>query len=789
MEYIKILKAILFNRHFYAFIILMITGFIAIALFSYSPEDYSLFFYSTNATPIHNKMGFIGSYIASSLLYIFGGVAYLWIVFGVYCVYALISHFLFKQEWERFFSFGILFCGLTILHYFYGVNIFPHFNAGGKFGEVLVSFLSAYIDTTLIFVGSIVGIWISLILISRMAFVSVVHYIMYATNTTMLFFYHLIRPVIQPLIYKVASIGNVLGSYVRKLFFDHKERLFGKRSQNSVMYQEYNSSFSNQSVHQNNEDISGNVFYETSNVNSMRGYTYTSLSEDFEEDKDDLQQPNTISENKSLNDPYLDESQNQVQSIKVSSSYQNESELIKPYNLPPSSFFIPPMTMHDARSQEEVQIRARILEEKLECFGVAGSVVSIKHGPVVTLFEYEPAINTKISKIMALEDDLALALQALSIRIIAPVPGTPYVGFEVANKDRKSVSFASLARSSTFNSFSGQLPLILGENTIGSTVIVDLASMPHLLIAGSTGSGKSVALNTMLMSLLCKCSPEQLRMILIDPKRLEFAVYADLPHLLFPIITESKKSIGALRWVVKTMEDRYEEMAQSGARNIFDYNRFRKEQGKKELPFIIVIIDELADLMMTTGKEIEDLIVRIAQMARASGIHMILATQRPSVDVITGLIKVNFPSRISCRVTSKVDSRTILDSSGAEKLLGKGDMLFLNSNAANLQRVHGAYISDEEIQKVTDYIRTQRKPLYIELDPTISSNNEMMNDADDELFQDIVSFLETVDEVSISLLQRRFRIGYNRSARIIDTLEAQGYITMSEGSKMRKVIR
>ncbi|MEX2437860.1 MAG: DNA translocase FtsK, partial [Candidatus Babeliales bacterium] len=421
-------------------------------------------------------------------------------------------------------------------------------------------------------------------------------------------------------------------------------------------------------------------------------------------------------------------------------------------------------------------------------FGIAGSVVAIKHGPVVTLFEYEPAINTKLSKIMALEDDLALALQAMSIRIIAPVPGTPYVGFEVANKDRKSVSFATLARSEKFTNFSGYLPLILGEDTVGRNVVVDLATMPHLLIAGSTGSGKSVALNTMLISLLYKCTPDQLQMILIDPKRLEFASYADMAHLLFPIITAPDKSIAALRWVVQTMEERYEQMAEFGVRNMFEYNKMCQTTDHEPLPFIVVVIDELADLMMTTGKEIEDLIVRIAQMARASGIHMIVATQRPSVDVITGLIKVNFPSRISFRVTSKVDSRTILDSSGSEKLLGKGDMLFLNSNAAVLQRVHGAYISDEEIERIAYHIRAQRKPSYIELEYPQQSDAHMLHEADDALYREIIAYLETVEEVSISLLQRRFRIGYNRSARIIDMLETNGHISPSEGSKTRKVL-
>jgi len=310
--------------------------------------------------------------------------------------------------------------------------------------------------------------------------------------------------------------------------------------------------------------------------------------------------------------------------------------------------------------------------------------------------------------------------------------------------------------------------------------------MPHLLIAGSTGSGKSVALNAMLISLLCKCSPAQLKLILIDPKRLEFAPFADIAHLLFPIVTDTKKAAPVLKWVVGEMERRYELMSACGARNIFDYKQIRAKDDQ-ELPFIVVVIDELSDLMMLTGKETEDLITRIAQMARAAGIHLIIATQRPSVDVITGLIKVNFPSRISFRVSSKIDSRTILDASGAEKLLGRGDMLFMDSSAAQLKRVHGAYVSDVEIEKVVEHIKQERQVTYLEL------VHEQVPDGllgtDDHLFQEILYYLEEIDEVSISLLQRKFRIGYNRSARIIETLESQGHISSSQGGKTRKVIR
>lgn len=461
------------------------------------------------------------------------------------------------------------------------------------------------------------------------------------------------------------------------------------------------------------------------------------------------------------------------------------------YRLPDKTLFSQLNTEHnDEIMQDMLKKQAAVLEEKLKNFDIEGKVTSIKPGPVVTCFEYQPQADTKLSKITALDDDLALALEALSLRILAPIPGTSVVGFEVANRKRHDVLFAEIIRNSIFyEKYSGSLPLILGKDTIGRDVMIDLAKMPHLLIAGSTGSGKSVCLNVMLMSLLCRKAPDELRLILIDPKRLEFSSYADIPHLLFPIVTLPKRAIQVLQWVVKTMEERYEFMAKKSVRSITDYHMRYGAEAVKEMPYIVVIIDELADLMMTAGKQVEEWLARIAQMARASGIHMIVATQRPSVDVITGLIKVNFPSRISFRVTSKVDSRTILDTIGAEKLLGRGDMLFLDPQSSQLRRVHGAYVTDEEIIRVVNHIHAERKVDYLDLDVNVSFEDRAIRAEDDGLFQEVLKFLDEVDEISISLLQRRFRIGFNRSARIIEVLEVQGLVASSDGGKTRKVIR
>jgi S-DNA-T family DNA segregation ATPase FtsK/SpoIIIE len=445
--------------------------------------------------------------------------------------------------------------------------------------------------------------------------------------------------------------------------------------------------------------------------------------------------------------------------------------------------------------EEKCRDRGKKLEEKLLHFGVKGKVVAIRPGPVITLFEYKPEIDSKISKIISLEDDLAMALTALSIRIIAPIPGRNVVGFEISNKNRKNVYLSDVLSQEALEKFDGHLPMAFGVDITGNPVIQDLIKMPHMLVAGSTGSGKSVGLNSMLVSLLCHKHPEELKIILIDPKRLEFAPYADVPHLLFPIVTNPRKAIPVLKWVVQEMEDRYDLMAQSGVRNIVDYHRLYEEKRSSRdtelpaMPFIVLIIDELADLMMVAGKDVETYIARTAQMARAAGIHMILATQRPSVDVITGMIKVNFPARIAFRVSSKIDSRTIIDSQGAEKLLGRGDMLFLNSGSSCAQRIHGAYVSTQQITKLADYLRSQQEVEYLNINEELKKENSSENELEDELYNEIRNFVRSVDEVSISLLQRRYRIGFNRSARLIEQLERDGIVVCQQGSKMRKVIR
>lgn len=436
---------------------------------------------------------------------------------------------------------------------------------------------------------------------------------------------------------------------------------------------------------------------------------------------------------------------------------------------------------HDIARDAEFRVAARALEAKLRQFGIEGTVVSITAGPTVALFSYAPATDVKVSRIVALEDDLALALEARSLRVIAPMPGTAFVGFEVANCSSQPVLFADFVLRKAFRDPDIVLPLMLGKNSTGDDRVIDLSKQPHLLIAGSTGSGKSVALQSMISGLISSRSPDELRLVLVDPKRLEFACYADLAHLFVPIITDGQETCRVLRFLTEVMEKRYQQMAEAGVRNVQEFHRLRSTT---DMPYIVVVIDELADLMMVAGKDLDVPLIRLAQMARAAGIHLIVATQRPSVDVLTGLVKVNFPARIAFKVASKTDARTILDQSGAERLLGRGDMLFLDARGG-LDRIQGTYVSDDEIRAIVDCVKRQCTTDYVSI-PGEQVIGVKVEDVDPLLSQ-VVEFVRTVDEISISLIQRRFRIGYNRSARLVDQLECRGIILPAQGGKMRRV--
>lgn len=431
-------------------------------------------------------------------------------------------------------------------------------------------------------------------------------------------------------------------------------------------------------------------------------------------------------------------------------------------------------------SKDELFANSSLLESKLVDFDVQGKITRVHPGPVVTLYEFEPAPGVKINRVVTLADDLTLALRAQSTRV-SPIPGKATIGIEVPNKQREVVSLKEIISSEGFSNSSSKLTLALGKDIFGTPVVADLAKMPHLLVAGATGAGKSVSINSMVMSILYKASPAEVKLMMIDPKLLELSMYEDIPHLISPVITNPKKAAEALKKMVFEMERRYRLLAEKGSRNIESFNQQSSEEEK--IPYIIIFIDELADLMFASSNEVEDSITRLAQMARAAGIHLIIATQRPSVDVITGLIKANFPARISFQVFSKIDSRTILDSQGAEQLLGKGDMLLMLPGS-RIIRVHGALITEDEITAVTAFIKSQGRPDYSIFDdiPAEAPPAEETSQERDEMYYKAVEFAESVGEVSISSLQRRFKIGYNRAARIMEILEDDRLVGPPKGA-------
>tara|TARA_Y100000590_G_scaffold72453_3_gene79573 strand:- start:1085 stop:3448 length:2364 start_codon:yes stop_codon:yes gene_type:complete len=498
------------------------------------------------------------------------------------------------------------------------------------------------------------------------------------------------------------------------------------------------------------------------------------------------------------------------------------------YEIPPLTLLndVPPDLGTDVeKARSEILASSAILEKKLLDFGIEGRVVQVLPGPVITLFEYEPAPGVKVSRIVSLADDLALAMRCVGLRILAPVPGKPVVGIEIPNLRRETIYFKDVMESDAFQQSDSKLNLAIGKDITGEPAVQDLAKTPHLLMAGSTGSGKSVGLNSMICSILLNATPDEVKMIMIDPKMLELSVYDGIPHLIAPVVTNPKKAAAALQWAVTEMETRYKMMAEKGVRNISGFNdlaeklqkEYEIELKKREktntgikpideknedqeenlipeppakLPYIVVLIDELADLMMVASKGVEDCLTRLAQMARAAGIHLIVATQRPSVDVLTGIIKTNFPTRMSYKVTSRVDSRTILDAMGADKLLGRGDMLFLPPGSSGLLRLHGVMVSDEEIARIVNFIKKQAKPVYEEdifQSATIDSKDEEEEQDMDEKYDEALAIVAKDRQASISYIQRRLRIGYNRAARIIETMEREGVVGPSDGVKPREV--
>ena len=756
------------HAYFAPFLFLVATVMVSLALWSFRPEDASFFYHATQAD-CKNILGYFGATLAAGIVYLFGTVAY---AIPFLMLYSLIFMFRLQQlvdNSDRIVGCFVSTILLTALCSYHNLGFHDFSGPGGIIGTMALKFLHSFdyvmqgiILYTLLFASSILvlrflHLKIALIFCTWIA--KCIHYLVQVDNLP-------------------ARLVRMIATFLAKIiikFWNFCQWIYtvlsGLTIQNgkiSIVQFEQD----DKPVDQHVDNLLQDLFGEEVSLEA--------LDEKIEQAK------NVELEN--VDNPHLDEFEKIQKDVPI--------VVAKKYQLPDIEKMLDHGNYddHDKIDSKELANQSAILEEKLGMFGVKGKVVRVHPGPVITLFEYKPEEHIKLSKIIGLEDDLAMALQAMSIRLIAPIPGKDVVGFEVSNKVRTPVLLSNIFHSTAWTKFKGSLPLILGEDTYGNHIVVDLATMPHVLIAGSTGSGKSVALNCMLVSLLCFKKPEDLKLIIIDPKQIEFTAFEKVAHLLFPIVVDCKRAVPVLKWLVMTMEQRYENMAEVGVKNIFEYQKLQKEQTSLEpMPFIVVIIDELADLMMTTGKDAETLIARIAQMARAAGIHMIVATQRPSVDVITGLIKVNFPNRISFKVTSKVDSRTILDEMGAERLLGKGDMLFIDAKEPYIRRVHGAYVSEQEVSYLVRHIQQQQAPDFLDISDFFATESESgdssLYETDQALYAQVVDLLAECDEVSISMIQRRFRIGYNRSARIIETLQARGLIMPSDGGKMRRVVK
>jgi len=737
-------------------VLLGLAFFIGCCLFSYHPDDPSFNLqYSARPDLIHNLGGLIGSYSAGFLFeFLLGLGAFIVPVVMVWLAYKL----LFRPCFDRWFWFRTVLC----LVLFISIEVFLsllfgklaleryRFNAGGA----LVGGLPAcFLDSTIGLVGAylfllLLGL-IDIMILTRVSFVVL-----------------------------SGRIVDGLRERVLQPFVDMMARLRDRRAAKAA------------------------------SVRQARSTPAPGISEvpaplvDVPVPKDELPEDCSVPDDIPIN-VYLEKEHE-----KHTPNKQDAEGFVPKQPASYESYMLPSLDLLDVVDdsgiefdRERLRDDAEVLLQKLADFGVRGRVVEIGPGPVITRFEFEPASGVKLNKIVNLADDLALALKAHSVRI-APIPGKSVVGIELPNKKRKTVSFREIVARDEFLQSRSLLTIGLGKDIGGGTVINDLARMPHLLVAGTTGSGKSVFVNSVICSILFKATPAQVRFLMIDPKRLELFPYNGIPHLLHPVVVNPKKAAVALQWAVEEMERRYCVLAEKGTRDIVQYNkkiereREAWEPGSTEeeppalMPYIVVVIDELADLMMIAARDVEQFIARLAQMARASGIHLLIATQRPSVDILTGVIKANFPSRISFNVSSKVDSRTILDKMGAEKLLGMGDMLFIPPGTSRLQRIHGAFISEQEITRVTEFIKDQAQPSYDETILAARAGESAVEEEDDydELYDKAVALVTETRQASISNLQRRMRIGYNRAARMIERMERDGVVGQSDGAKPREVL-
>ena len=760
-------KNSIFIRDFLGIAVLAFSLFSIVSLATHSPTDPSMNTSLSSQKLVANSGGIVGAYISDGLVQFFGSGAFFFPVITMIIGWACVRGKEFNHWPLRLFSGVFLLIGLCALCAVQ-MNSDPIFTnyaqVGGLTGAVLGRFLVMWLSN----VGATIFL-ITMILASLLAMTG-------KTVNSML-----------------ETMGKIAGTGIGKL------KVVGSESINTVRESTITA-----------KEKPDEIFEPTEPLIITR-------TRPPEKTTESTQVPTIVPRKNNRNTGFIVEE-------KKPPTPENGN-----YQIPPVSLLHDPLPIENSDEMKgEILISTSILERKLADFGVEGKVVQVLPGPVITLYEFEPAPGIKVSRILSLSDDLALAMRALSLRILAPVPGKPVVGIEIPNIKKEVVSFKEIITSKEFVESNSKLMMVIGKDNIGEPVAQDLATIPHLLIAGSTGSGKSVGLNAMICSILLNATPDEVKMIMIDPKMLELSIFDGIPHLIAPVVTNPKKAAAALAWAVQEMENRYKMMAEIGVRNISGFNvkidEERKEYEQKlkqweqdnkkavkphevesdeledendkpteppeKLPYILIVIDELADLMMVASKGVEEALTRLAQMARASGIHLIVATQRPSVDVLTGIIKANFPSRMSYKVISRVDSRTILDAMGAEKLLGKGDMLFMPPETRRLLRIHGAMVSDEEIEKIVSFIKEQKQPTYRDkIFEVAVTDKEKSEEAEeyDERYDEALALVAKDRQASISYIQRRLRIGYNRAASIIEMMERDGVVGPSDGVRPREI--
>ncbi len=769
----------------FSFVLMALSLYFFVSLVTFNANDVSLSTSSSQVNSIENYGGLFGAYLSDFLFSIIGASAYLLIALMVHEVLNILffhERFVHLRTLRIISSLILIFCSCILFEYLLTGEAYPQLSAGGIVGLLGLDFLSSYLGVfgALIFV--VIFAIASLSFALAFSWIKIFDFI---GKNLIAFSKILIQAFKKLSIFLLTLFKNTLNNFVR-----NSQNLISNFKSTRLKAQEEKSSSvkSSKSIEQQNEIE--RVVEEKSQTTPEKDSKKESISEIIKNEAEPL-------------------------NTKTSTTVYKKKENIDT-SMPDTSLLDRALDDGDSLTKDELNQLADLLESKLDEFSVEAKVVSVLPGPVVTRFEIQPAPGTKASKITNISQDIARSLAVSSVRVVEVIEGKSVVGIEIPNTNRKMVRLSEILSSNAFKNSTSPLSLALGHDIAGKSVVVDLAKMPHLLVAGTTGSGKSVGINAMLLSLLFKSDPSDVRLILIDPKMLELSVYDGIPHLLTPVITDMTDASNGLRWCVAEMDRRYKLMSEMGVRNLSGFNKKVAEakiDGKplfdplledeetelEELPSIVVVVDEFADMMMLVGKKVEHLIARIAQKARAAGIHLILATQRPSVDVITGLIKANIPTRIGFQVSSKIDSRTILDQGGAEQLLGYGDMLYLPAGQGVPARVHGAFVGDDEVHRVVNDWKERAEPDYLEeitselqeTGPIPGWSNESSgsdSDENDELYDEAVNFVLESRRASISSVQRKLRIGYNRAARLIEAMEAAGLVSEMNTNGTREVL-